>query len=46
MNAAVSTPDYRAMPVEDLDVSDPRMFQYDYWLSYLLDSAVPHPLSG
>ncbi len=26
-----SAPDYRSMPLEDLDVSDPRMFQYDYW---------------
>ena len=24
-------PDYRGMSLEDLDVSDPRMFQYDYW---------------
>ena len=31
MPAGFSTPDYRAMPLEDLDVSDPRMFQYDYW---------------
>ena len=31
MPAGISTPDYRAMPLEDLDVSDPRMFQYDYW---------------
>ena len=29
MGAAV--PDYRGMPLEDLDVSDPRMFQYDHW---------------
>ena len=26
-----SVPDYRGMSLEDLDVSDPRMFQYDYW---------------
>ena len=31
MPAGFATPDYRAMPLEDLDVSDPRMFQYDYW---------------
>ena len=31
MPAGISTPDYCAMPLEDLDVSDPRMFQYDYW---------------
>ena len=31
MPAGISTPDYRAMPLEALDVSDPRMFQYDYW---------------
>ena len=24
-------PDYRGMPLEDLDVSDPRMFHYDHW---------------
>ena len=26
-----SVPDYRGMSLKDLDVSDPRMFQYDYW---------------
>ena len=31
MPVGFATPDYRAMPLEDLDVSDPRMFQYDYW---------------
>ena len=29
MPAGISTPDYRAMPLEALDVADPRMFQYD-----------------
>ncbi len=28
---SVKTPDYSAMPLADLDVSDPRMFQFDYW---------------
>lgn len=29
--ADVIKPDYRGMPLEDLDISDPRMFQHDYW---------------
>ena len=28
---SVKKPDYSAMPLADLDVSDPRMFQFDYW---------------
>ena len=33
MNApvAVSKPDYREIDITELDVSDPRMFQHDYW---------------
>ncbi len=31
MPMGTSVPDYRGMSLEDLDVSDPRMFQYDYW---------------
>ena len=31
MPMGASVPDYRGMSLEDLDVSDPRMFQYDYW---------------
>ena len=31
MPVGTSVPDYRGMSLEDLDVSDPRMFQYDYW---------------
>ena len=29
--AAVSKPDYRGIDITELDVSDPRMFQHDYW---------------
>ena len=29
--ADVTKPDYRGMPLEDLDIADPRMFQHDYW---------------
>lgn len=33
MNApvVVSKPDYRGIDITELDVSDPRMFQHDYW---------------
>ena len=33
MNApvVVSKPDYRGVDITELDVSDPRMFQHDYW---------------
>ena len=31
MPMGTSVPDYRGMALENLDVSDPRMFQYDYW---------------
>ena len=31
MPMGASVPDYRGMPIEEMDVSDPRMFQYDYW---------------
>ena len=31
MRMGASVPDYSGMPLEELDVSDPRMFQYDYW---------------
>ena len=24
-------PDYSALPLSELDISDPRMFQFDYW---------------
>lgn len=29
--AVVTKPDYRSMSIKELDVSDPRMFQHDYW---------------
>ena len=29
--AVVSKPDYRGVDITELDVSDPRMFQHDYW---------------
>ena len=29
--AVVSKPDYRGIDITELDVSDPRMFQHDYW---------------
>ena len=29
--ADVMKPDYRGMPLEALDIADPRMFQHDYW---------------
>lgn len=31
MPMGASVPNYAAMALEELDVSDPRMFQYDYW---------------
>ncbi len=31
MPAPEVTPDYSALPLAELDVSDPRMFQFDYW---------------
>ena len=31
MPAGHAVPDYSAVPVHQLDVADPRMFQYDYW---------------
>ena len=31
MPASSETPDYRALPLSELDISDPRMFQFDYW---------------
>ena len=31
MPAGQAVPDYSALPVHQLDVADPRMFQYDYW---------------
>jgi cytochrome P450 len=31
MPAPEVAPDYRALPLSELDVSDPRMFQFDYW---------------
>jgi len=31
MPAVGNTPDYSALPLSDLDISDPRMFQFDYW---------------
>ncbi|MEK9593317.1 MAG: cytochrome P450, partial [Luminiphilus sp.] len=31
MPAGQAVPDYSAVPVHQLDVADPRMFQYDYW---------------
>ena len=31
MPAGQVLPDYSAVPVHQLDVADPRMFQYDYW---------------
>ena len=31
MHVGKAVPDYSATPVEQLDVADPRMFQYDYW---------------
>ena len=26
-----AAPDYSALPLSELDISDPRMFQFDYW---------------
>jgi len=31
MPATGEAPDYRALPLAEIDVSDPRMFQFDYW---------------
>jgi len=31
MPATVEVPDYRALSLAEIDVSDPRMFQFDYW---------------
>ena len=31
MPAPEVTPDYSALPLAEIDVSDPRMFQFDYW---------------
>ena len=31
MPLGYSVPDYASLPLTDLDVSDPRMFQFDYW---------------
>ena len=31
MPAGQAVPDYSTVPVHQLDVADPRMFQYDYW---------------
>jgi len=33
MSAVGKAPDYSALPLSDLDISDPRMFQFDYWHS-------------
>ena len=47
MPMGTSVPDYRGMSLEDLDVSDPRMFQYDYWheLFARLREECPIPVS-
>ena len=43
MPMGTSVPDYRGMSLEDLDVSDPRMFQYDYWHELFADSVRSAP---
>ena len=31
VQVAPEVPDYSAIPLSDLDIADPRMFQFDYW---------------